>query len=168
MFDIIDMDIGSALLILLTVLDGVVLGVFIVFMKKMNTRGGHEKLLKATEVFESLVSESTKATEQLWKEIKKKEEQMRRLSDDLGEKAVGLKLLCNRAETLLQARPESRNTCPAKASLNGREKKIIALSRSGRRTEEIAGHLALAREEVELVLGLERKLARLGTEKVRS
>ena len=167
MFDIIDMNIGSALLILLTVLDAVVLGVFIVFMKKMKTRGGHEKLLKATEMFESLVNDSTKATEQLWKEIKIKEEQMRRLSDDLGEKAVGLKLLCNRAETLLQACPEREHTSPAKASLNGREKKIIALSRNGRRIEEIAGHLALAREEVELVLGLEKKLARLGTEKER-
>jgi DNA-binding NarL/FixJ family response regulator len=77
-------------------------------------------------------------------------------------------MLCTRAETLLQRCAESRDERPLKTSLTGREKKIIALARTGRRTDEIAGSLALAREEVELVLGLEKKFARLGNEKVRS
>lgn len=166
--EIMDMSIGSALLVLLTVLDLAVLGVFIVFMKKMKPEGGQEKLLRATEVFESLVTDSAKAAEQLRKQIREKEHLMRRLSQDLDERAVSLKLLCNRAEILLQGRPETRDASPARASLTGRENKIIALARNGRRTEEIAGHLALAKEEVELVLGLEKKLARLGAEKVSS
>lgn len=168
MFDMIRMDTVFAFLALLTVLDLAVLGVFILFMKRMKTRGGHEKLLEATEGFESLVIESAGAAEQLIKEIRKKEDRMRRLSQDLDEKAASLKLLCSRAETLLQNSQENRDARPPKTSLTGREKKIIALARNGRRTEEIAGHLALAREEVELVLGLEKKLARLGTEKVPS
>lgn len=168
MSTLINMDTVLVLLVLLTALDLVVLGVFVAFMKRMKTRGGHEKLLKATEGFEALVMESAGAAERLIGQIKKEEDRLRRLSKDMDEKAVGLKMLCTRAETLLQSCAESRDERPLKTSLTGREKKIIALARTGRRTDEIAGSLALAREEVELVLGLEKKFARLGNEKVRS
>ena len=168
MSSLIHLDALLVLLALLTALDLAVLGVFVVFMKRMKTRGGHEKLLMATEGFEALVTESAGAAEQLIRQIRREEERMRRLSRDMDEKAVGLNMLCTRAETLLQSCAESRDETPLKTSPNGREKKIIALARNGRRTDEIAGRLALSREEVELVLGLEKKLARLGTEKVRS
>jgi DNA-binding NarL/FixJ family response regulator len=168
MIDLITLHAGSALLILLTVLDLTVLGVFILFMKKMKAGEGREKLLKATEVLESLITESTRGAEQLREAFRRKEERMRRLSEHLDERAMSLRVLCNRAETLLQGCRETAPGRAAKASLTGRETKIIALARNGRRTEEIAGHLALAKEEVELVLGLEQKLARLGAEKVGS
>jgi len=90
------------------------------------------------------------------------------LTEQIDDRMASLTLLCARAENLLQARRVSPDTPPGAVSLTGREKKIIALARNGSRTDEIAGRLALPREEVELVLGLEKKFSRLGVEKVSS
>jgi ATP/maltotriose-dependent transcriptional regulator MalT len=163
-----NMDNGFILLVVLTLTELAVLGIFILFIHRMKSRGGDEKLLKATEALESIVTDSDKAAEQLRAELEKKQELMRRLNEQMDARLTTLKLLCNRTETLVRACPENLGSSPSRASLSGREKKILALARNGRGPDEIAGHLALAREEVELVLGMEKKLARLGAETVGS
>jgi ATP/maltotriose-dependent transcriptional regulator MalT len=160
-----NMDHSVILLIVLTLTELAVLGIFIFFIRKMKGRDGDQKTLKATEMLESIVNDSINSTEQLRVELEKKQELMRRLNEQLDSRLVSLEMFCNRTENLVRACPESLDSGPRRASLSGREKKIIILARNGRGTDEIAGHLALAKEEVELVLGLEKKLARLGAEK---
>lgn len=149
---------------LLAVMDLAVLGIFVFFIRKTKTAVSYEKMEKAAEVLESLVSDSGRVADQWSRQLEKKHELMRRLSDQMDERLTSLTLLCTRAESLLQSgRPAPS---PAPVSLTGREKKIIALARRGHRTDDIAGRLALPREEVELVLGLDKKLSGLGAGKV--
>lgn len=163
-----NLDAGLMLLVLLTILDLIVLGAFILFMKKVKNRAHEEKLMKATDMLESIVTDAGQAAQQLREELEKKQELMRRLNAQMDERIMGMRSLCNKTQNLLRAATEAPRSETAVASLTGREKKIIALARTGRGTDEIAGHLALAREEVELVLGLENRLTRLGAEKGRS
>jgi hypothetical protein len=156
------------LMVILAAMDLAVFGVFIFFIKKMKTAVSYEKGKKAAEVFESLVTDSDKLAEQWGQQLEKKQELMKKLTEQMDERVASLTLLCARAENLLQARRLSPDAPPGAISLTGREKKIIALARNGSRTDEIAGRLALPREEVELVLGLEKKFSRLGVEKVSS
>jgi DNA-binding NarL/FixJ family response regulator len=154
------MDLGFMLMVMLAVMDLAVFGVFIFFMKKMKAAVRYEKMQKAAEVFESLLADSGKVAEQWRQEVEKRQELMKHLKEKMDERATSLALLCARAERSLQGPGSIRGS----VSLTGRENKIIALARNGRNADEIASRLALPREEVKLVLGLEKKLSRLGTE----
>ena len=160
-----NMDHSVVLLIVLTLTELGVLGFFVLFIHRVKRWGGKENLLKATELFESIVTDSNKVAEQWQAELEEKQEVMRRLKEQIDRKIATLQLLCNRTESLVHASPENPDGSAKSAALGGRERKIITLARDGRGTAEIAGRLALAKEEVELVLGLEKRLARLGAEK---
>lgn len=158
-------DNGFILLVLLMVMDLAVLGAVVFFMKNVKTSSHNQTMSKAADLLESLVTDSGKVAEQWREQLEKKQHLMRQMNEQLDEKLLSLKLLCSRAEALVQSSRTAEASSPEAPSLTGREKKIITLARKGRRTEEIADRLALPREEVELVLGLEKKLSRLGAEK---
>lgn len=150
------------LLVALAVMDAAVLAAFLVFMKRTKA-GGHEAVQKAAEVLESLLADSGKMAEQWTQQLEAKQELMKRLNAQLDDRLSGVTALCTRAESLLQT-GRLQPSRPA-AALTGQEKQIIALSRTGLGNEEIAGRLSLPREEVDLVVGLDKKLSRLGAEK---
>jgi DNA-binding NarL/FixJ family response regulator len=158
------MDLGFMLMVMLAVMDLAVFGVFIFFMKKMKAAVSYERMQKAAEVFESLLADSGNVAEQWTQQLEKKQELMRHLKEQMDERVTSLTLLCARAESFLKAGRLSPGPIAGSVSLTGRENKIIALARNGRNADEIASRLALPREEVKLVLGLEKKLSRLGTE----
>lgn len=159
---------GFILLALLVVMDLAVFGAVVFLMKKVKTSGRNETMRKAADLLESLVTDSSKVAEQWRDQIEKKQELMRQMNEQLDERIVSLKLLCSRAEALRQSARTATGSNPEGASLTGRERKIITLARKGRGTDEIADQLDLPRGEVDLVLGLEKKLSRLGAEKVSS
>jgi DNA-binding NarL/FixJ family response regulator len=158
-------DIGFVLLMLLAVMDLAVLGTLVFFMKTMKASGRNESVRKTAEVLEALAADSAKVAEHWRVQIEGKQQLMRRLSEEMDQKVVSLKLLCSRAEALARSSRAPEGAGLQSPSLTGRERKIISLARTGRNTEEIADRLDLSRREVDLVLGLERKLACLGTEK---
>jgi len=159
------LDTGFVLFILLVVTDLVVFGAVVFFMKKVRASIHNETIRKAADLIESLVTDSGKVAEQWRDQVEKKQHLMRQMNEELDVKLVSLKLLCSRAEALAQSSRTAERSGPESASLAGRERKIITLARKGRRTEEIADQLDLPKGEVDLVLGLEKKLSRLGDEK---
>lgn len=159
------LDTGFALLLLLVIMDLALFGAMVFFVKHVKTSSTGETLRQTVELLESLVKDSGSLAEQWREQIEKKQHQMNQMSESLDEKLVSLKLLCGRAEALAQSSRTAGPPGPEALSLKGREKKIIALARKGSRTEEIAAQLDLPKGEVDLVLGLEKKLTRLGSEK---
>ena len=159
------LDNGFILLALLVVMDLAVFGAVVFFMKNVKTSGRNETMRKTADLLESLVTDSSRVAEQWRDQIEKKHDLMRQMNEQLDERIVSFKLLCGREEALRQSPRTVTGSTPEGASLAGREKKIITLARKGRRTDEIADQLDLPRGEVDLVLGLEKKLSRLGAEK---
>ena len=159
----LNLDPDHILLIALAVMDAAVLAAFLVFMRRTKA-GRQEAVQKAAQVLESLLADSGKMAEQWTQQLEAKQELMKRLNAQLDERLSGAAALCTRAESLLQV-SRFQPSRPA-AALTGQEKRIIALSRTGLGNEEIAGRLSLPREEVDLVVGLDKKLSRLGAEKV--
>lgn len=159
------LDHGFALLLLLVTMDLAVFGAVVFFMKNAKTSSRDGNIKQTADLLETLVSDSTKLAEQWREQVEQKQLLLRRMSEELDEKIVSLKLLCSRAETLARSSQQGMRSGPETGPLTGRETKIISLARKGRGTEEIAAQLALPRGEVDLVLGLEKKLSRLSTEK---
>lgn len=159
------LDAGFALLLLLVVMDLAVFGAVVFFMKNVKASSQNETLRQAADLLEALVKDSGALAEQWREQIEKRQHQMNQMNEALDEKLVSLKLLCSRAEALAPSSRTAESSGPKASSLTGREKKIITLAKKGSRTEEIADQLDLPKGEVDLVLGLEKKLSRLGAEK---
>lgn len=159
------LDYGFALILLLVTLDLAVFGAVVFFMKNVKTSSRNENIRQTADLLETLVTDSAKIAEQWRDQVEQKRLLLRQMNEELDQKIVSLKLLCSRAEALARSCQQGTRSSPETGPLTGRETKIISLARTGRRTEEIADQLALPRGEVDLVLGLEKKLSRLGTEK---
>jgi len=155
---------GFIVLGLLMVMDLAVLGAVVLFLKKVKTSSHNQTMKKTADLLESLVADSGKVAEQWRDQIEKKQHVMKQMNEQLDEKLVSLKMVCGRAEALVQSSRMAEGATPGEASFTGREKKIIFLARKGRRTKEIADQLDLPMAEVDLVLGLKQKLSRLGAE----
>lgn len=158
-------DTGFILWALLMAMELAVIGAVIFFMRNVKASSHNQTTRKTADLLESLVTDSGKIAEQWRDQLEKKQHLMKQMNEQLDEKLASLKSACDRAEALVQSSRTAKPSNPEATSLTGREKKIISMARKGNRTEEIANQLALPREEVELVLGLEKKLSRLGTEK---
>jgi len=161
-------DSSFVMLMLLVVLDLALFAAVVFLVKKAKTSIQNETVRKAADLLETLVTDSGKVAEQWRDQIEKKRDLARQMNEELDQKLVSLKLLCSRAEALARSSRTAQRDGSEPAFLTGREKKIISLARKGRRTEEIAEQLDLPEREVDLVLGLEKKLSRLGEEKMAS
>jgi DNA-binding NarL/FixJ family response regulator len=158
-------DTSFVMLMFLVVLDLALFGAVVFFIRNVKISGRNEAITKAADLLETLVIDSGKVAAQWRGQIEQKQDLARQMNEELDQKFVSLKLLCSRAEALARNSRTAERTGSEPVSLTGRERKIISLARKGRRTEEIADQLEVPEREVDLVLGLEKKLSRLGAEK---
>ena len=139
--------------------------IFFVFLnRKLRPLNSDKSLQKGAKLFESLLIDADKISDQLKEELKEKHKLIKGLNEKLDKRIMSLNVLLNRADALLSSYDgESSDAKDNPASLKSREKEIISLAKEGRDLEKIAQILSVPKGEVKLVLDLNKKLSRAGS-----
>ena len=155
------------LILVLIATDFIIIGYFIVLTRKLKFFNSAESFDKQIKIFESLLVDADKISDNLRKEQKEKHQTIKEFNEKLDKRIVRLKELLKRADTGLYtfnrklvdtAGTGDGDTNKTLVSLKSRGKEIIKLAKKGCNIEKIAGTLSIPREEVKLVLDLNKKL----------
>jgi len=155
------------LILVLIVTDFIIIVYFIVLTRKLKFFNSADSFDKQIKIFESLLVDADKISDSLRKEQKEKHQTIKDFNAKLDKRIAGLKVLLARADTELYsfnkklvdaAGKGEGDTNKAAVSPVSRGKEIIKLAGKGCNIEKIAGTLSIPREEVKLILDLNKKL----------
>ena len=155
------------LILVLIATDFIIIVYFIVLTRKLKFFNSAESFDKQIKIFESLLVDADKISDNLRKVQKEKHQTIKELNEKLDKRIVRLKELLKKADTglysfnkkLVNADGKGEgDTNKTSVSPESRGKEIIKLARKGCNIEKIAGTLSVPREEVKLILDLNKKL----------
>jgi len=154
------------LIVVLIATDFIIIISFIILARKLRFFNSAESFGKQIKIFESMLVDADKISDNLRKEQKEKHQTIKDLNEKLDKRIVSLKVLLKRvedaefysysSESVETAGTGDTNKTPV--SLKSRGKEIIRLAEKGCNLEKIAGTLSVPRAEVKLVLDLNKKL----------
>ncbi len=175
----------------LFIVDLVIVGLLLVFVKKLKpgeassshkeSRDALDKVrknaFKSSEeiisMLEPLVRESTVAAKAFEKNLQEKKIVAKRLNHALDDKIISLNLLLSRAETLINVQqsgglpagtPAVSNelkSLPNKEDVFDQQNRILDCYHQGLDAGDIASRLSIPKGEVDLVIGLKKKFAKM-------
>ncbi len=136
-------------------IDIVIVSVFIVLIKRLRSIHSNSVSPKGIKEFESLLIEADKVSGRFKEQLEEKQRLIIQLTKQLDKKIMSLNVNLNRADALLHSNLTAngdRHFVSAKES----QKKIVNLAQEGCTPENIADTLAIPKEEVMLVLDLNK------------
>jgi hypothetical protein len=142
-------------------IDVVVIVIFILFIRRFKSLQYHPLLNDGVKIFESLLKDADHLSDQFKKQLEEKKCLLKRLDDQLGKKITSLNVFLNRSEALLSGHQRKKENHDTPLTHSRPERKILKLSKEGCDIENIAGTLLMPKEEVKLVLDLNKKISRL-------
>jgi len=136
-------------------IDIVIISVFIVLIKRLRSIHRNSVSHNGLKEYESLLIEADKVSDRFKEQLEEKQQLIKRLMKQLDKKIMSLNVNLNRADTLLHHNLTDngdRHLVSAKDS----QKKIMNLAQEDCTPEEIADTLAIPKEQVLLVLDLNK------------
>ena len=143
--------------------DALIIVVFVYLIRKIRLSAQSHALDKPVGMFETLIKDADKTEKRLSAQMEEKQRLIKKLNNQLDQRIISLTVLLNRADIL--SGPHETSAAEANrpsAASNDQQAQILALARKGRRAEEIAQQLSIAKGEVQLVLNLKQTLSQAG------
>lgn len=137
---------------------------FIFFIKRLKTRNEDSPVKDGLKIFESVLADAEKTAAQFNRQLEEKNQLIHKLSRQLDQKIMSINVLLNRADAMLAGRSPAGTPLEKPLVSNRQGEEIIRLAKEGRDLDTIAETLSIPKEEVRLVLDLNKKIARLSRE----
>jgi len=142
-------------------IDVAVIAIFILFIRRFRSLQRNPLLDDGVNLFESLLKDADHLSGQFKEQLEEKKYLIKKLNDQLDKKILSLNVLLNRSDALLSRHNRKKENHDAPIAQDRPRSKIIKLSQEGRDIENIAGTLLVPKEEVKLVLDLNKKISGL-------
>ncbi len=136
-------------------IDIVIVSVFIVLIKRLRSVHSNSVSPTGLKEFESLLIEADKVSDRFKEQLDEKQRLIMRLTTQLDKKIMSLNVNLNRADALLHHNLTD-NGDRHLVSARDSQKEIMNLAQEGCTPEKIADTLAIPKEEVMLVLDLNK------------
>jgi len=138
-------------------IDIVILLVVVILIRKVRYFYKEKLVDSFTKRIEGALKETDAVAKQFEKQLSEKRLLIEKVSRLLDERTVGLNVLVNRADALLNAEERESGEDSNKGVSAMRKRRIMELAEKGHRVNEIANVLSMCKGEVELILDLSKK-----------
>ena len=136
-------------------IDVIIIIVFILLIRKTGFFKKDSPFNKSLNLYETMLSDASKISEQFKKQLEEKKHMIKMLSQHLEERITSLTVMLNRADAFLfhNRQYDNMDSC----SFDNQKKEILKLEKQGHNPEQIADILSIPREKVMLVLDIKKK-----------
>jgi len=138
-------------------IDIVIIIVFVFLIKKISLFKRDSSLNKGLKMYESLLSDGSRISEQFKEQLEEKKHMIKVLEQQLEKRITSLNVMLNRTDALLFQNRQYDNV--DSGCLDNQKKEILKLAKQGHSSEQIADALTIPREEVMLVMDLKNKIS---------
>lgn len=140
-------------------------GIFVVFIFLIRRLRfldkGSSSLNTKLKMYESFLTDADNTSVKFKGMLQEKKDIIKNLNEQLEKRIKSLNTLLNRTETLLFKHRQSNQDGYVQDSLKNHTKKIVELAKKGFNLDYIAESLVIPKEEVMLVLDLQKKICQL-------
>jgi uncharacterized protein YoxC len=137
---------------------GIDIALIIIFISVFRRMRYPEKALnKGIQLFESLLVDADATTRKFKEGLEEKQRLIRDLNEKLDKRILSLNVLFNRSEMLLSQNRRKEQQQTDNSAQNSVKEEILAFAKQGYGADYIAKSLSIPKEEVRLVLDMEKK-----------
>ena len=150
------------LILLQLSIDFAIFVVFIFLIRRLRLLDkGSSSLNSKLKMYESFLTDADNTSVKFKGMLQEKKDIIKNLNEQLEKRIKSLNTLLNRTETLLFKHRQSNQDGYVQDSLKNHTKKIVELAKKGFDLDYIAESLVIPKEEVMLVLDLQKKICQL-------
>lgn len=148
----------TRLIVAQIVIDGLLVVSILTLLHRLKRGGRENRDESRLDAVEDVLVEADRVAAAFNDQLSEKKELANNVVEMLDEKIIGLQMLLNRAEAVLESARTAVDSGQTEASAPPR-RKILQMAEAGVAPAEIARQLSISKEEVKLVLDVKRQTA---------